>query len=230
MKNFIDLYISDDEECPYLPGRVARKEFFATNRMPEDLYEQFLVSGWRRSGIIFYRNICPGCAECSQMRIAAACFTPSRSQERAVRKNPDVKLSLVPVKFRKDIFELYKRYSLFKHEKDEDEQSFRYFLCNSPLDSRMSLYHIGKDLAGVGWVDVLPHGLSSVYFIFDPDLARRSLGVFSVVEEISLVQSMGKEFYYLGFVVDGSPKMGYKAAYLPHERLYDGRWITYTPR
>ena len=227
MKDVLNLYISDDEECPYLPGRVSRKEYFTTKRIPEDIYELFLVNGWRRSGILFYRNICPDCAECCQMRIPVARFVPTRSHKRAESKNLDVSLSLVPAKFRRDVFDLYKRYSLFKHKKREDEQSFRYFLCNSPIDSRMSLYHIGKDLAAVGWIDVLPQGLSSVYFAFDPHLTKRSLGVFSVVREIALARSMGKEFYYLGFVVDGSPTMGYKAAYTPHERLYDGRWIIY---
>jgi arginine-tRNA-protein transferase len=158
------------------------------------------------------------------MRVPVSRFAPTRSQTRAVHKIKDVSVTMAPVQFREDVFALYRRYSLFKHEKDETPETFRRFLCDSPLDTRMTLYHIQDTLIAAGWVDVLPGGLSSVYFAFEPDFARRSLGVFSVVKEIELAKNMGLEFYYLGFVVEGSPKMGYKAAYRPHERLRDGQW------
>jgi arginine-tRNA-protein transferase len=131
---------------------------------------------------------------------------------------------MVRAEFREDVFALFRRYGAYKHEKDEDEKTFRGFLCDSPLDTRMTLYHNTATLVAAGWIDVLPQGLSSVYFAFEPDFARRSLGVFSVVKEIELAKNMGLEFYYLGFVVDDSPKMGYKAAYRPHQRLCGGRW------
>ncbi|MDR1625552.1 MAG: arginyltransferase, partial [Spirochaetia bacterium] len=57
-----------------------------------------------------------------------------------------------------------------------------------------------------------------------PEFARRSLGVFSVLREIELARSMGLEHYYLGFMVEGSPKMAYKAAFRPHQRLIEGAW------
>jgi arginine-tRNA-protein transferase len=223
----VTFYTTRGGACPYLPGRLSRIEFFEAESFPEDCYEALLAGGFRRSGKIFYRTICPGCAECRQMRIPVDRFEPSGSQARAARKNKDLSVTLVPAVFRKDVFDLYRRYSLFKHGKKESEKTFRDFLCESPLDTRLTLYHAADTLLAAGWVDVLPGGLSSVYFAFEPEEARRSLGVFSVVKEIELSKHMGLGFYYMGFVVDASAKMSYKAAYLPHQRLCAGRWVNY---
>jgi arginine-tRNA-protein transferase len=223
----ITFYKTRGDACPYLPGRLSRMEFFEAKSFPEDCYEVLLAGGFRRSGKIFYRNICPGCTECRQMRIPVDRFAPSASQARALRKNKEVGVTLVPAEFRKDVFALYRRYSFFKHGRKESEKTFRDFLCASPLDSRLSLYHVRDILVAAGWVDVLPGGLSSVYFAFEPEEARRSLGVFSVIKEIELAKSMGRDFYYMGFVVEASSKMSYKAAYLPHQRLCAGRWVNY---
>jgi arginine-tRNA-protein transferase len=222
----ISLYESNGSPCPYLPDRVWKTQFFSTRACPENFYEVLLNHGFRRSGEHFYRNNCPGCKECLQMRVPVSRFSPSRSQLRSVKKNADITITAAPAEFRKDIYALYYRYCSFKHEKeDADQKSFRRFLCYSPLDTRMMLYHIGEKLAAVGWLDILPRGLSSVYFAFEPDFARRSLGIFSVVKEIELAETMGLDFYYLGFVVENSPKMKYKTAFKPQQRLLDGIWI-----
>jgi arginine-tRNA-protein transferase len=223
--NDMGLYRGQEGKCPYLPGKVCQMDFFESGSLPEDVYEILLAHGFRRSGNIFYQNACPGCGECVQMRVPVASFAPSGSQKRALRKNGDISLSVAPAEFREDVFALYRRYSAFKHGRNKErKETFRGFLCESPVDTRMTLYHAGDTLAAVGWVDVLPRGLSSVYFAFEPEFARRSLGVFSVLREIELARSMGLEHYYLGFVVEGSPKMAYKAAFRPHQRLIEGAW------
>jgi arginine-tRNA-protein transferase len=165
------------------------------------------------------------------MRIPVASFAPSRSQKRVVRKNTDVRISIVRVKFREDVFALYQRYCAFKHgEKGDDKNAFYNFLCISPLDTRLTLYHVDGVLAAVGWIDVLPRGLSSVYFAFEPEFARRSLGTFSIIKEIDIAKSMGLDYYYPGFLIEASPKMSYKAAFCPHERLIGGEWVLYPAR
>lgn len=80
-------------------------------------------------------------------------------------------------------------------------------------------------LVALGFIDVLVDGFSSVYFAFDPAETRRSLGVYSVFAECSLLASLGKRWYYLGFWVDGCRKMEYKAGFRPHELAHEGRWV-----
>jgi len=88
----------------------------------------------------------------------------------------------------------------------------------------MMRYSVKGKLVGVSWLDYLPNSLSSVYFAFEPEEAKRSLGTFSVLKEIEIARMSGREFYYLGFYVPGSPKMSYKGRFKPHELLLDGQW------
>lgn len=45
-------------------------------------------------------------------------------------------------------------------------------------------YYVGKEFVGVGVVDFIPKGLSSVYFFYAPKYKDLRLGVFSTLVEI----------------------------------------------
>ena len=84
---------------------------------------------------------------------------------------------------------------------------------------------LAERLVGVGIVDITPHALSSVYFYFEPALARRSLGVFSALREIEECRRRELSYWYVGFYVQGCAKMEYKGRFQPHELLSaDGKW------
>ena len=74
-------------------------------------------------------------------------------------------------------------------------------------------------LLAVCLTDRLADGLSLVYSFYAPDVARRSLGSFVILDHIEKARRLGLPHVYLGYWVEGSKKMGYKAAYLPQERL-----------
>ena len=80
------------------------------------------------------------------------------------------------------------------------------------------------DLLAVSLTDVLSDGLSMVYSFFDPEAAERSLGTFMILDHISQARSMGLPYLYLGYWVEGSRKMDYKARFLPQERLLPQGW------
>jgi arginine-tRNA-protein transferase len=67
-------------------------------------------------------------------------------------------------------------------------------------------------------------GLSLVYSFYDPDLARRSLGSFIVLD--NLIQAAMNELphVYLGYWVPGSEKMTYKLRFSPLEILRPNGW------
>lgn len=123
-------------------------------------------------------------------------------------------------------FALYDRYIRHRHNPEESTtvEQFRRFLVDSPVETITMRYASAGRLIGVGWVDVLPNGLSSVYYAFEPDEGSRSLGVFSIIKEIEYARQLGKEWLYLGFYVPGSTKMEYKGAFLPHEFGINGQW------
>jgi arginine-tRNA-protein transferase len=76
-------------------------------------------------------------------------------------------------------------------------------------------------LIAVGVVDVLPHGLSSVYLFYDPTFAHDlvPLGKYAILREIEWTQQVGLPYYYLGYYIESCPKMRYKADYHPSELL-----------
>jgi arginine-tRNA-protein transferase len=76
-------------------------------------------------------------------------------------------------------------------------------------------------LIAVGVVDVLPHGLSSVYLFYDPTFSHDlvPLGKYAILREIEWTQQAGLPYYYLGYYIESCPKMRYKADYHPSELL-----------
>lgn len=216
--------------CPYLEDREwLVEEFFAPSFKP-GLYEDLLVSGFRRSGMTFYRNHCEGCRLCVPLRLDAQTYVPSKTLRRLGRLNADLEISLCPNGFREDRYLLYTAYAKARHGGQEagssSRASYEAFLINSPLETTMIVdYRLPTgELVANGYVDVLERGFSSVYFAFDPRFGSRSIGVWSVARELELARTLGKRYYYLGFWVPGSPKMDYKARYRPFEYASEGEW------
>ncbi|MCZ8262001.1 MAG: arginyltransferase, partial [Beijerinckiaceae bacterium] len=76
-----------------------------------------------------------------------------------------------------------------------------------------------EELVGVVLTDILSDGLSMVYSFYDPDQTDRSLGTYLILDHIAKTKAFGLPYLYLGYWVEGSRKMDYKARFLPQERL-----------
>ena len=98
------------------------------------------------------------------------------------------------------------------------------------VDTRLFEYRFGKthpqagQLAAAVLVDVLHDGLSLIYSFFDTSEEGRSLGSFIILDCITKVQRLNLTYLYLGFLVQGSRKMAYKARFRPAEILQGGQW------
>lgn len=235
----LQLYEVEHGNCPYLPERTWVTHSFQLESIPDSAYEAMLADGWRRSGTTFYQNHCPGCRCCTPVRVPVNDFRPSRSQRRTLRRNTEVTAEVVAPAADTESFSLYRRYVRARHtpaeprgtntdapiaSDDVTPKQFDEFLVTSPVHTRAMRYLVGDRLVGIGWVDVLPNGLSSVYFAFDPDESRRSLGTYSIMKEMDVARDLGKEWLYLGFFVPDSPKMAYKGAFKPREFAVNGTW------
>jgi arginine-tRNA-protein transferase len=193
-------------------------------------YESAMHLGMRRSGALVYRPLCPGCRRCQPFRVDVEKFVASRSQKR-VKKRCD---GLFTVDVGRPVSDpehltLYARYQAGQHGADgqtADEESYDRFLCESVADTwELSWRDSSKNLVAVGIIDVVPSGISTVYFYWDPALRDLSLGVYSALHEIELCKKWNKRYYYLGYLVAGSKTMSYKASYSGGE-LWDGtRWV-----
>lgn len=71
-------------------------------------------------------------------------------------------------------------------------------------------YYLRDKLIAISVTDYLPSGLSSIYFIWDPDYAHLSLGTLSGIRELLMIKYLQMDYYYLGYYIEDCPKMVYK--------------------
>ncbi len=220
---------NDPEPCPYLPTATMQLPLrMPTARLTPDLFDQLLAEGDRRSGPLLYRPACPSCSACEAIRVHVPTFHATRSQRRAARRNDDVTVERVRPSVTAEHLRLYNRHSrergLSLREQLATETDYRFFLVETSVDSWELRYLVGDRLIAVSILDFGQRSVSSVYHYFDPDEARRSLGVFSVLREIELCRELGMEWYYLGLYVAACDHLNYKAEYHPHQRRIGGVW------
>ena len=84
------------------------------------------------------------------------------------------------------------------------------------------LYYDDERLIGIDLIDILDDGISSIYFYYDPDYSKYSLGKFSLLNQINFAKQSDKKWIYLGYYVQECPSLSYKSEYSPYITL-DGR-------
>jgi arginine-tRNA-protein transferase len=225
----LQFYLTAPYPCSYLPERQARSQVATPgNLIDTALFSELAHLGFRRSGLYAYRPRCDGCAACVPVRLPVASFRPGRSQRRCQQRNADLVLQLRPLVFDEVHYRLYRRYQASRHAgggmDSDDYEQYRSFLLTSRVDSALAEYSLDGEVVMVSLVDRLLDGLSAVYTFFEPDLPRRSLGVFGVLSQIQLARRMGLPYLYLGYWIRESPKMAYKSGYRPLEAFQAGRW------
>jgi leucyl-tRNA---protein transferase len=80
-------------------------------------------------------------------------------------------------------------------------------------------------LVGAVLCDRLSDGLSLVYSFYDPEMHDRSLGTYIILDHIAHAKALRLPYVYLGYWIEGSRKMAYKARFLPQERLTRQGWV-----
>ncbi len=220
--------VGPDHDCAYLPGQRARSRSFRAEYLPGFAYQALLDLGFRRSGDVFYAMDCATCRACVPLRVPVATFRPSRSQRRAERRNRDLEVRFAPPRFSDAKWQLYRRYLAHQHPTTDPgtPEQLREFLFGTATDSMEATYHLGGQLVGFSSLDVTSEAVSAVYHCYAPEVAERSLGVFSALAEIAWAKQRGLAWYYLGFWIEGAETMAYKAGFGPHELLREGRWGT----
>lgn len=141
-------------------------------------------------------------------------------------------VSLEPDAFTEEKYTLFENYQrVVHHEKPSDisKKGFRRFLCDSPLHrtsrpfngieqplgSFHQCYRLDGRLIAVGIVDLLPHCVSGVYFMYHEDFSSWSFGKLSALREATLALEVGYRYYYMGYYIHSCVKMRYKADYRP---------------
>jgi arginine-tRNA-protein transferase len=223
----IRLPIGPATACPYLPGREARHASLLPAPLLPGVYHSLMDLNFRRAGRVFYRPRCEGCDECRMIRVPVHEFRPSRAQRRCGRRNADLEVSVGEPEPDPEKLALYRRYLGHRHDgqMQGSPEEFHGFLYSSPLETLELVYRLEGRVVAVGLADAEPEALSAVYCYFDPELERRSLGVFNVLRLVEEARLRRSTWVYLGFYVAGCAAMSYKAGYRPCELFRsDGGW------
>ena len=234
-------YLTAPSPCPYLPGREERKVFtHIVGKRAREVNEVLTQGGFRRSQTIAYRPACEACRSCVSIRVLVGEFRPSGNMRKLVRANRDLVGEVVPNRPSGDQYALFRRYLDARHGDggmmDMSVLDYAMMVEDSHVETRIVEYRRrGPDtaingrgqgpLVALSLTDILADGLSMVYSFFDPDLADRSLGSFMILDHMARARAEGMPFLYLGYWVEGSRKMEYKARFRPQQRLMPSGWV-----
>ncbi|PKY01654.1 arginine-tRNA-protein transferase [Aspergillus campestris IBT 28561] len=142
-------------------------------------------------------------------------------------------------------FELFLKYQTTVHKEDVSKwqtKDFKRFLCSgitrSPANAARSdeqklgswhqCYRLDGKLIAVAVLDLMPHGVSSVYIFYDPAYEAWEFGKLSAMREIAMAAEEKYQYYYMGYYIHSCQKMRYKGTFRP-QYILDPESYTWDP-
>lgn len=135
--------------------------------------------------------------------------------------------------FTEEKYAIYKNYQSVVHGENPasiSEKGFRRFLCESTVRPRTEIdcsgremklgsfhqcYRLDGKLVAIGVLDLLPHAVSAVYFMYHESIQKHQPGKLGALREIALAREGGYRYWYPGYYIHSCPKMKYKVDYSP---------------
>jgi leucyl-tRNA---protein transferase len=230
-----ELVVHDElQPCPYLEGRLSRLPLRIPARgLERNELEVRLSRGDRRQGLFLYRPACPGCVACEPIRLDLTRFVPNRSQRRTLSRGDAIlSMELGEPQADAERVALYNRHKALRGlsagQGEVDVRSYREFLAMTCCDTIEVRYRLNGELVAVAIADRSSEALSAVYCYYEPNHERLGLGTYSILKQLELCHMWGLRYLYLGLYIAESIHMRYKARFMPHERLLDGKWCEFT--
>ena len=234
-------FLTAPSPCPYLPDRFERKVFahlpLSDGATVNDTLTQV---GFRRSQNIAYRPACEGCMACVSARLPALDYVFSRSERRVLNRNEDLERHLVEAEATMEQFDLLRRYLTTRHANGGmAEMTWPDYVAmveDTAVRTHIIEYRLKSkdrgpgDLVACALVDLMSDGLSLVYSFYEPDMTRRSLGSFVILDHVVQAGVTDLPYVYLGYWVRGSAKMNYKVRFSPIELLRPDGWTLMSAR
>ncbi len=215
-----------NDKCSYIDGREQITHYKVIENCSSQNCQDLIERGFRRFGKMYFRPICADCNECQSIKIDVENFTFSKSQKRIIKKAFHIKSYVQTPTLSQAHLDLFEKYHL--HMKDKKEWTYNETTAEHYYQSFVTghnefgyevLYFDEDKLIGVDLIDVLDDGISSIYFYYDPDYSKYSLGKLSLYNQIKFAARSNKKWIYLGYYVQGCPSLSYKSEYKPYITL-----------
>jgi len=211
-----------DENCSYIPGLKQTTHYKIIQECDMEYNSHLIERGWRRFGNMYFRPKCEGCSACESIKIDVNDYRFSKSERRVLKKASYLRTVLRRPTASHEHIALFKKYHDFMHEKrgwDKQEINIKNYyvsFVNGYNEYGFEVLYFDDDkLVAVDLIDILPNGISSIYFYYDPDYSHLSLGKYSMLRQISYAKSHHLEWIYMGYYVKECQSLAYKADYKP---------------
>ena len=183
----------------------SQEDYFVSWRVSPREMDELWAKGWRHFGPLFfrYRRAEYGGRGCTvlPLRVDLTRFRPSRSQRRVLNANRDAAVRIAPTRVTPEMEEMFERHKTrFKdHVPDSLGDFLSFDPARVPCRNEAICVRLAGRLAAVSFLDVGQRATSAVYAMFDPAHARRSLGIYTMLEAIRYTRSLGCRHYYPGY-------------------------------
>jgi len=210
----------------------VKDEGFIAWQVPPAEMDRLWSEGWRHFGPLFYRYAQAQhgghLMDVRPLRIDLAHFQASKSQRRVHRKNADLAVRVQPTRIddtRRDLFQRHKQRFV-----ENVPESLEDFLGTEPtvgpcLNLEVGLY-AGDRLMAASYMDVGASAVSSIYGFFDPAEEPRSLGIATMLAEMTWARERGCRYYYPGYAYAQPSHYDYKKQFTGLQ-AYD--WCEWRP-
>ncbi len=133
-----------------------------------------------------------------------------------------------PAGFLQEHFEVYQHYQRARHPDSEmcdpDPEKYFQFVVGTAVETTFFEFRLRERLLAVAICDELDDAVSAVYTFFDPKFSSRSLGTYAILWQIDYCRRTHRDWMYLGYWINESTKMRYKASFQPAQIFRRGRW------
>jgi arginyl-tRNA--protein-N-Asp/Glu arginylyltransferase len=190
---------------------------------PPAVMDRLWAAGWRHFGREFFRYSLTisdeGTLQVIQpLRMEIAAFRISKSQRRVLRRNSGTEIRIVPA-----VVDAEREEMFFRHRErfvTNIPDSLRTFMpeempASVPCECVSVEVRAGGQLIAVSYLDVGETAVSSVYAMFEPDHAWRSLGTLTLLAEIEWAARQGKRWLYPGYATVQPSHYDYKKTLRP---------------
>lgn len=217
---------TNEDVCSYLDNTRQTTHYKIINNCSQSYCEALIERGWRRFGNMFFRPVCADCTACESFKIDVKNYAFSKSERRILKKNQHTKIVVQHPEVTTAHLALFEKYhSHMKNKRDWNHETttpkhyYMSFVHGHGDFGYEVLYYIDDVLVGVDLIDILPNGISSIYFYYNPEFSNYSLGTFSMLQQIQMAKEKELDWIYMGYYVQSCQSLKYKSRYKPYHVL-----------